>query len=74
MFENRIGKYFEAAVSYPADAGTLPAFVACPVPLLANYSQAQQSLVAEIYRRALELTESQMRRPAKRLIPEFSMN
>ncbi len=74
MFENRIGKYFEAAASYSANAETLSAFVACPVPLLAILSQAQQSIVAEIYRRALELTESQLRRPAKRLIPEFSMN
>jgi hypothetical protein len=74
MFENRIGKFFDAAEFIPANAGTLPAFIACPIPLLANYSQAQQSFVAEIYRRALELTESQMRKPAKRKIPEFSMN
>jgi len=74
MFENRIRDYFAINEPTPAFADTQPAFIACPVPLLATYSQAHQSFVAEVYRRAQELTESQMRKPTRRPIPEFSRN
>jgi hypothetical protein len=74
MFENRIRDFFATIDPTPAFTGAIPAFMACPVPLLANYSLAQQSFVAEVYRRAQELTESQLRKPARRLIPEFSLN
>jgi hypothetical protein len=74
MFENRIRNYFAVAEQVPYGAGALPAFIACPLPLLATYSFAQQSFVAEIYRRAQELTESQMRKAVRRSIPEFSLN
>jgi hypothetical protein len=74
MFENRISNYFQSTASVPSGVGALPAFIACPLPLLVNYSCSQQSFVAEIYRRAQELTESQMRKSVRRSIPEFSLN
>jgi hypothetical protein len=74
MFENRIRDYFAISEPTPAFAVAIPAFIACPVPLLVNYSHAQQSFVAEVYRRAQELTESQLRKPTRRPIPEFSLN
>jgi hypothetical protein len=74
MFENRIRDYFAINETTPAVAAAIPAFIACPVPLLANYSQTQQSFVAEVYRRAQELTESQLRKSTRRTIPEFSLN
>jgi hypothetical protein len=74
MFENRIRAYLPIQEPTPTSAGPHAAFVACPAPLLATFTAAQQSYVAEIYRRALELTESQLRKPARRAIPEFSMN
>jgi hypothetical protein len=74
MFENRIGKFFESEQTTGTSAGVAPAFIACPLPLLVGYSQAQQSYVAEVYRRAQELTEAQMRKPARRRAIEFSLN
>jgi len=74
MFENRILDFFEINEPTPASAVANAAFIACPVPLLANYTFAQHSFVAEVYRRAQELTESQLRKPARRPIPEFSRN
>lgn len=74
MFENRISEFFAVPVPSPAFAGFAPAFVACPAPLVATFSAAHQSFVAEVYRRALELTETQLRKPARRAIPEFSLN
>jgi hypothetical protein len=74
MFENRIKHYYDLSESTSAFAGTQPAFVACPAPLMAAFTPAQQFFIAEIYRRALELTESQLRKPARRTIPEFSLN
>jgi hypothetical protein len=74
MFENRIRKFLVLSESTSAIAGSLPAFVACPVPLLAIFTPAQQSFVAEVYRRAQELTESQLRKPTRRMMPQFSRN
>jgi len=74
MFENRIRDFLATAEPTPAIAVALPAFIACPIPLVPNYGYAQQTFVAEVYRRAQELTESQLRKPARRLIPEFSLN
>jgi len=71
MFENRI-RDFSLPASAPVN-DTVPAFVACPAPLFASFSVAHQSFVAEVYRRAQELTEAQMRKPARR-IPAFSLN
>jgi hypothetical protein len=72
MFENRISQYFP--VSDQAMAAPAPAFIACPLLLVAGFSPMQQSFVAEVYRRAQEMTEQQLRKPARRLIPEFSLN
>jgi hypothetical protein len=75
MFENRISHLFLVP-----EAATLTAlspaagFVACPAPLFATFTAAQQSFVAEVYRRAQELTESQLRKPTRRGVPEFSRN
>jgi hypothetical protein len=74
MFENRIRKFLPLPESIPAFTGSLTAFVACPVPLLAVFTPAHQSFVMEVYRRAQELTESQLRKPTRRAIPEFSLN
>jgi hypothetical protein len=74
MFENRISKFFATAEPVSELSETLPAFIAFPVPLLANCNLAHQSFVAEVYRRAQELTESQMRKAVRRVIPEFSLN
>jgi hypothetical protein len=74
MFENRIRKFLPLSETTPAFAGALPAFVACPAPLVAMFTPAQQSLVAEVYRRAQELTESQLRKPTRRRVPQFSLN
>ncbi len=74
MFENRIRNYWASSEYTPAFAGSLPAFVACPAPLLAMFNSTQQSFVAEVYRRAQELTESQLRKPTRRKMPQFSLN
>lgn len=74
MLENRIRNFLVYDESIPAAAGSLPAFVACPVPLLAIFTPAQHSFVAEVYRRAQEMTEKQLRKPTRRVIPEFSRN
>lgn len=65
MFENRIRDFFAVP--------TIPAFVACPAPLFATFTTAHQSFIAEVYRRARELTEAQLRTP-RRVVPEFSRN
>ena len=74
MFENRIATFFSTPELTPAVAAPAPAFVACPAPLFASFTAAQQSFVAEVYRRAQELTEALFRKPARRAIPEFSRN
>jgi len=74
MFENRIRKFFAVAEPVSESSETGSAFVAFPVPLLANCNLAHQSFVAEVYRRAQELTESPMRKAVRRAIPEFSLN
>jgi hypothetical protein len=74
MFENRIRNFLASPEYTPAFAGSLPAFVACPAPLLAMYTPAQHSFFAEVYRRAQELTESQLRKPTRRRMPQFSVN
>jgi hypothetical protein len=74
MFANRIRDFLSDTTHIPAIAGSTPAFVACPAPLFATFNPMQQSFVAEVYRRAQELTEAQLQQPTRRLIPEFSMN
>jgi len=74
MFENRIKEFFAEPLTTPALAGVVPAFVACPAPLFASFSPGQQSFVAEVYRLARELAEAQLHEPARRTIPEFSLN
>ena len=72
MFANRISQFFSDIESTPGPA--LPAFVACPHPLFATFTAAQQAFVAEVYRKAQELTEAQLRKPQRRPLPEFSLN
>jgi hypothetical protein len=74
MFANRISDYFDAPSLTPTVAIFQPAFIACPAPLMATFSAAQHAFVAEVYRRAQELTESQLRKPARRPLPQFSLN
>lgn len=75
MFANRVSEFFPQPAFAPAVAGLAPAFVSCCLPALGVVSQAQQMFVAEIYRRAQEMTEAQLRKPATiRRIPEFSLN
>jgi hypothetical protein len=78
MFENRINEFlnhsetdetrFALEASEPS-----PAFVACPVAMFAGHA-TQQAQVAAIYSAARELTEAQLRKPARRLLPAFSLN
>ena len=70
MLVNRLKEF----VADPALPGSVPAFVACPVALFATFGPAQQAFIAEVYRRAQEMTEAQLRKPARRAIPEFSRN
>jgi hypothetical protein len=74
MFENRIRDFYTAPVFAPAFAGFEPAFVACPVPVFTTFTATQQAFVAEVYRRAQEMTAAQFRQPPRRTIPEFSLN
>jgi len=77
MFENRIQGFFSLPARTPAAsavAGQFAAFVVCPAPLCASFTPTHQAFVAEVYRRAQELTESQLRKPSQRAIPEFSLN
>jgi len=74
MFENRISQFFPVTAEFADFAAPAPAFVVCPVPVVACFSPVQQSFVAEVYRRAQEMTEQQMRKQARRFIPEFSLN
>jgi hypothetical protein len=73
MLENRIGHLFRETVAAPAGSDHV-GFVACPLPLFAAFTAAQQSFVAEVYRRAQELTAAQLRKPVRKTIPEFSRN
>lgn len=74
MFANRIEKYASLLenAAFPMPVAT--AFVACPMPLFAHFSQAQQLVVAEIYRRAREMTDKQLRKPSRSAIPVASLN
>jgi hypothetical protein len=74
MFANRISQFFSDTESTPGPSEPPPAFVPFPVPLFAIYTAAQQAFVAEVYRRARELTEAQLRKPAHRPRREFSLN
>ena len=74
MLQNRITHYINSHSEMDAKATTQPAFVICPGPVFAMFSPAQQALVAAIYRKAQELTEAQLRKPAVRRTPEFSLN
>ena len=74
MFANRVSNFLAAPALVPVAVGFCPAFVACPAPLFASFTAAHQAFIAEVYRRAQELTEAQMRRPARRALPEFSLN
>jgi hypothetical protein len=73
MFANRISAYIELELT-PIGVSHLPPFVPCPIPVIAAFNQAQHSFVTEIYRRAQELTESQLRKRQPRSIPCFSLN
>jgi len=73
MFANRIREHF-APILTPAATDFQPAFVACPLPVFSAFTPSHQAFVAEVYRRAQELTEAQLRKPARRPIPEFSLN
>lgn len=73
MLEHRFHEHLAAGVA----VATLPnpaAFVPCPV--FAGWSPAHQSLVAEVYRLAREMTEAQLaaRKPARAFPPAFSLN
>lgn len=74
MFENRIREYYAAPILTPAGVDVQSAFVACPVPLFATFNSTQQTFIAEVYRRAQELAAIQLQKPARRAIPEFSLN
>lgn len=74
MFENRISQFYRVSEEVAGIAAQAPAFIACPLPVVACFSAMQQSFVAEVYRRAQEMTEAQLRKPARRLFPEFSLN
>lgn len=75
MFANRVSEFFLEPSLAPAIAGLAPAFVSCSLPALGVVCMAQQMFIAEVYRRAQEMSETQLRKPAKvRRIPEFSLN
>lgn len=71
MFENRISEFFTNTEFAPVAAS--PAFVACPVAMFGQ-TATQVAFVAEVYRRAQELTEAQLRRPTRNRIAAFSLN
>ncbi|VTT99954.1 unnamed protein product [Gemmataceae bacterium] len=73
MFENRISAFFTTSEFAPVAPGSTPAFVACPVTMFGQ-TVNQVAYVAEVYRRAQELTQSQLRKPVRSSRPEFSMN
>jgi hypothetical protein len=73
MFENRISEFFTTSEYAPAAAGFAPAFVACPVAMFGQ-TATQVAYVAEVYRRAQELTQAQLRRPARNRTAAFSLN
>ncbi|WP_439630287.1 hypothetical protein [Gemmata sp.] len=73
MFENRISEFFSNSEYAPVAAGFSPAFVACPVAMFGQ-TMTQVAYVAEVYRRAQELTEAQLRRPTRNRIAAFSVN
>jgi hypothetical protein len=72
MFANRIQNFLDAPVL--PNGSFMPAFVACPAPLFAAFGPAQQAFVAEVYQRARELAQAQLRPPVRRWLPEFSRN
>jgi hypothetical protein len=73
MFEHRFREFFEQPI--PASAAALNiAFVACPCPVLAGFGPNHQAFVTEVYRIARELTEAQLRKPARTRTPAFSAN
>ncbi len=76
MFENRISEFFADPVLAPVGVPCeeCHGFVACPAPLFATFTAAQSAFVAEVYRRAQELTEAQLRKPTRRRLPDFSRN
>ncbi|MFO0824310.1 MAG: hypothetical protein U0792_14550 [Gemmataceae bacterium] len=76
MFENRINEFLTHPETDETRFSTedhTPAFVACPVAMFAGLA-AQQAQVAAIYNAAREMTEAQLRKPARRLLPAFSLN
>jgi hypothetical protein len=70
MFANRISHYFAAQEPSP-NVEPLPAFIVWPVLLV---PAPQQAYIAEVYRRAQELTEAQLRQQRRAAIPVFSLN
>lgn len=71
MFAHRFRDHVVEPVSTVV-AAPAPAFVPCPVFVAAH--PAQLSFVAEVYRVAREMTEAQLRRPARSWPPVFSKN
>jgi hypothetical protein len=72
MFANRIQAF--TAIPNDTQTGFQPAFVACPFALFAAFNPAHQSLIAEVYRRAQELTQAQVQKPRRKRVVEFSVN
>ncbi|MDB5307284.1 MAG: hypothetical protein JWO38_1486 [Gemmataceae bacterium] len=73
--EHRLREHLIASV--PAVLTATPsmgAFVPCPCPVIAAFGLAQQSFIAEVYRLAREMTEAQLRKPARPFPPAFSLN
>ena len=77
MFEqsgHRLQEYFSPANQAVLTAiPSTEAFVPCPCPFAA-FPPAHQMFIAEVYRLAREMTEAQLRKPARPFPPEFSRN
>ena len=71
MFEHRFREFLNQSAPAATVAAPNMAFVACPV---FGFPPAQQAFVAEVYRVAREMTEAQLRKPARSRTPAFSLN
>jgi hypothetical protein len=73
MFEHR----FRELITEPIVANmsfAAMAFVPCPCPLMATFTPTHQAFVADVYRIAREMTETQLRKKARPRVPAFSIN
>jgi len=73
MSAHRFREFVFASTSQTRPVAASCAFMPCPSVLLATLSAPQQTFIQEVYRIARERTEAQLR-PARRAIPEFSLN